>query len=271
MPIAGVGLLLGAACVSMGGSQTFPRGTPGTATPAPSASTPADPPTSLRADQAGVWRADPARWSVVLTWMPAPGFPADHYEVTRNGRSLDDASAGTRLVDRGVLPETIYRYGVTAVDAEGAHTEAASVEIETNAPPLRDARLEGRFRMRMHVVEQHGLRGDVGGGTMLFTFDPACADGPCDVIWRRKGRIGSGRLRRDAGTYAGTANAAFQIRSCHGGGLKERLVLATKVVGASTTHGQWQATRIRGRLHESASAPGCITARIHWRFAGFRT
>lgn len=227
----------------------------------------ADPPTVLHADQATVWAADPGRWSVVLTWMPAPDFTADHYEVTRDGRRLDD-SPGTRLIDHGVLPQTTYRYGVTAVDAAGARTEAASVEVETNAPPLRDARLQGRFLMRMHVVQQSGLQGDVGGGTMLFTFDPVCADGPCNVTWRREGRIGYGRLSRDAGNYAGRARAPFQIRSCHGGSLREKLVLAAKVVAAGAAHAGWRATRIRGRLHESAFARGCVTARIHWRFAG---
>jgi hypothetical protein len=269
MPIAGVGLLLGAACVSAGDSPAFPPGSPGTAGASSAAPTPTDPPAALHADQAGVWEADPGRWSVVLTWMPAPGFTADHYEVTRDGRRLDDGSTATRLVDRAVLPETTYRYGVTAVDAGGVRTETASIQVETNAPALRDARLEGRFRVRMHVVEQRGLQGDVDGGTMLFTFDPACAGGPCDVTWRRAGRAGSGRLNRDRGTYAGTADASFQIRSCQGGILRERLILATKVLAASAAHGWWQAAKIRGRLHESAVAPGCMPAGIRWRFAGF--
>ncbi len=267
VPIIGVALLLGAACVSMGSSGSVPPATTGSPTPAPSP-TPAGPPIALRADQASVWRADPGSWSVVLTWMPAPGFEADHYEVTRDGRLLEEAVVATRLVDEGVLPETTYRYGVTAVDAAGIRTETASVEAQTDAPAVEVARLQGRFRMQMHVVGQSGLQDHVGGGTMLFLFDPACADGPCDVRWRRRGRTGSGRLLRHGATYTGAPEATFQIRSCRGRRRKERLMFHIKVVNASAAHGRWLATRIQGRLHESAPAPGCVTARVRWRFAG---
>jgi hypothetical protein len=267
VPIAGVGLLLGVACVSMGSVTSGPTASTASPDPASSASTPAGPPIELRAGQPGVWSAEPGNWSVALTWMPAPDFEADHYEVTRDGERLDDVP-GTRLVDDAVLPRTTYRYGVTGVDAAGARTETASVKVKTNAPPLTAARLEGRFRMRMQVVQQSGLREGVGGGTMLFLFDPACAEGPCNVTWRRRGRAGSGRLLRRGAHYGGTANASFQIHTCHGRSRKERLTFAMNVEAADVIDGRWRATRIRGRLHESAPAPGCITARIHWRFAG---
>lgn len=247
----------------------MPRETPGTATRAPSATTPARPPTTLHADQAAVWRADPGRWSVVLTWLPAPDVEVDHYEVTRDGRLLDGGLVGTRLVDLGVLPETAYRYGVTAVDAEGSRTQTAWVAIETAAPAPRDARLQGRFRMQMRAVGQRGLRRHVEDGTMLFVFHPVCTDGPCDARWRRKGRVGSGRLLRDDAHYRGTAIARFQIDSCRGGRLNERIFIAMRVVAGGVHHGRWRATKIRGRLHETASGRGCMTARIHWKFAGF--
>lgn len=247
----------------------MPRETLGTSIPPPSASTPAQHPIALDADQADAWKADPSRWSVALTWLPPPDFEVDHYEVTRDGRLLDGGLVGARLVDPGVMPETAYRYGVTGVDAEGARTQTASVAMETGAPPPRDARLEGRFRMRMRAVKQRGLRHDVGDGTMLFVFDPVCANGPCDVGWTRKGRVGSGRLEREDPGYVGTARARFQIDGCRGGSVKERIVIALRVVAGGVHHGRWRATKIRGRLRETASGRGCMTAKIHWRFAGF--
>ncbi len=265
MPIFGVGLLLGAACVSMGSSGSGPSSTAETTTSALAAP---GSPAALRADQPAVWRSDPESWSVVLTWLPPSGVQPGSYEVTRDGLVLEEALAGTRLVDQDVLPRTTYRYGVTAVDVVGARGETASVKVVTDAPAVGGARLQGRFRMRMHVLGQRGLRDYVGGGTMLFGFDPGCADGPCDVRWRRQGRSGSGRLVRRAASYHGEVRASFQIRSCDGRRRKERLSFHLRVAAAAVIRGRWRATRIRGRLRESAPAPGCVTARIQWTFAG---
>jgi hypothetical protein len=267
-----VALLLAAGCVSVGTAPPSPSGTADpSSSPEPSSSSSElpDGPESVRADQAGVWKADPKSWSVVVTWEPAPGFEADHYEVRRNGRTLDDDLPGTRLVDGDVVPETPYEYEVTAVDAGGGRTATSSVHVKTNAPPVADARLEGRFAMKMHITGQSGLQGGASGGGMLFLYDPACAKGPCDVTWSRKGRAGSGRLPRSDATYDGTVHAAFQIGSCHGGSITETLVFTTKVVEASVIHGEWRATKIEGTLHESGSASGCVTATIDWTFAGF--
>jgi hypothetical protein len=176
---------------------------------------------------------------------------------------------GTRLVDQDVLPETPYHYEVTAVDAGGVRTDTASVTVDTNAPPVADARLEGRFAMKMHITGQGGLQGGASGFAMLFLYDPACAKGACDVTWSRKDRPGSGRIPLAGGAYHGTVHSAFQIRSCHGGTLTETLAFTTKVVEASVIHGQWRATKIEGTLHESAPASGCVTATIDWKFTGF--
>jgi hypothetical protein len=266
-------LLLADGCVSVG---TAPPSTSGSADPSSARSEPSPSPTdqpdgpdSLHIDQAGVWKADPDSWSVVLTWDPAPGFEAEHYEVTRNGKTIEENLSATRLVDRDVVPETHYRYEVAAVDAGGTRTASSSVKVDTHAPPAADARLEGRFAMKMHITHQSGLRGGASGFAMLFLYDPACANGACDVTWSRKDRPGSGRLPLAGGTYNGTVHSAFQIRSCHGGTLTETLGLTTKVVEASVIHGEWRATKIEGTLHVSAPASGCVTATIDWTFTGF--
>ena len=275
-----VALLLAAGCVSVGtdppaaSTAAAPSGpasgaASGSSSPSPSASEQPDGPGSVRVDQASVWRADPKSWSVEVTWDPPPDFEVDHYEVRRNGRTIEDGLSATRLVDRDVAPEAGYDYDVTAVDAGGARTAASRVSVDTNAPPVADARLEGRFAMKMHITGQSGLQGGASGGGMLFLYDPACAKGSCDVTWSRKGRSGSGRLARSDASYGGTVHASFQIGSCHGGSLTETLVLSTKVVEASEIRGEWRATKIEGTLHESAPASGCVTATIDWTFAGF--
>ena len=273
MTLGTIALLLSAGCVSVGTAPSSSGGpsdaSPSPSEPAPSSADQAEGVGSLRADQSGVWKTDPSSWSVVLTWDPPPGVEADHYEVARNGRTIEEALSQTRLVDGDVEPQTPYDYAVTAVGADGARTASSSVSVNTHAPPAADARLEGRFAMKMHITGQSGLQGGASGGGMLFLYDPACAKGACDVTWSRKGRTGSGRLARSDGTYDGTVHAAFQIGSCHGGTLTETLALTTKVVEASVIHGEWRATKIQGTLHESAPASGCVTATIDWAFAGF--
>lgn len=268
-----IALLLSAGCVSVGTAPPSPDGTsdppPSSSEPSPSSSDEPDGPASLRADQAGVWKADPASWSIELTWDPPADLEADHYEVTRNGKTIEGDLSATRFVDGVVVPETTYDYGVTAVDAGGATTASSAVAVETHAPPVADARLEGRFAMKMHITGQSGLQGGASGGGMLFLYDPACAKGPCDVTWSRKGRTGSGRLDRSDASYDGTVHGSFQIGNCHGGSLTETLAFGTKVIDAGVVHGEWRATKIEGTLHESAGASGCVTATIDWTFAGF--
>jgi hypothetical protein len=266
-----VALVSAAACVSVGTAPSPSASGVATASvvaasPSPS---PAVAPTSLHADQPRVWRADPRAWTVVLTWRPPAGFEADHYEIERNGRTLRTDLPGTRLVDQEVIPETEYRYGVTAVDVQGTRTAAATVTVETSAPRVADARLDGRFAMRMHITDQGGLQGGASGGGMLFRYEPVCENGPCDVVWSRVGSPGSGRLDRDDASYDGTVRAPFVIGSCRGGSVTETLVFGTRVVEASAVRGQWRATKITGTLEESASSSGCVTATIDWNFTGF--
>ena len=265
-----VATVMAASCISVGTAPPSPSASaPVSPSSEPTAAPRPDPPAELRAEQSRSWKADPKSWSVVLTWGTPPGFEADHYEVRRDDRMLEAELPGTRLVDQDVLPDTPYRYEVTAVGAEGTRSESTSVDIRTNAPPLADARLEGRFAMKMHITGQSGLQGGASGGGMLFVYEPACAKGPCDVTWSRKGRPGSGRLTRRDATYDGTVHASFAIGSCHGGTVVETLVFTTKVVEASVVRGAWRATKIEGTLHESAPTSGCVTATIDWSFAGF--
>jgi hypothetical protein len=263
-------LMTAVACVSVGSPESSSNGTVASAASSPPSASPSQPPPdALKADQPDVWKGDPKSWAVVLTWDPPPSFEPDHYEVDRNDHTLDADLPGTRLVDQDVLPETPYHYEVTAVDAEGVRTATASVTLDTNAPPVSDARLEGRFAMKMHITSQSGLQSGASGGGMLFVYDPVCGNGPCDVTWSRAGSPGSGRLSRDDATYDGTVHAPFLLRSCHGDSLAETLVFTTKVMDASVVHSEWRATKIQGTLHESATSSGCVLAGIDWNFAGF--
>ena len=82
-----------------------------------------DGPGLSQVDQARVWKADPELVVGRAHLGPGAGFEAEHYEVTRNGKTIEDDLSSTRLVDGDVVPETPYEYEVTAVDAAGRHGE----------------------------------------------------------------------------------------------------------------------------------------------------
>jgi hypothetical protein len=269
--LAGALLVAGSACVSVGDAPgaSGSDAASASASASPSASAPAAAPGELSVDEPSPWKADPKSWSVTLTWEAPADFVVGHYEVTRDGRTIAKNVATTKYVDDGAEPAAGYRYAVTGFDAAGGHTAAATATVDTGSPPVADARLEGRFGMKMHITSQSGLTSGASGGGLAFLYDPHCGTGPCDVTWTRQGSSAGGTLARDGASYRGTVHAPFLIGNCHGGALTETLVLATRVTQGGVVHHEWRATKIEGTLDESAPASGCVTARISWSYTGF--
>jgi hypothetical protein len=223
----------------------------------------------LSVDQPSSWRADPRTWRVTLSWEAPSGFEVDHYAVERDGKTVSDDVAETRFTDEDAEPGVTYRYEVRAVDAGGAESQPGVVSVETGTPAVADARLEGRFVMKLHIISQSGLQSGARGGGIVFVFDPTCGSGPCNVVWSRQGSGGSGTLGRRGASYAGTVHAPFYVRSCQGGVINETLVFHLRVSDAEAFHGAWRASKVEGTLDESASAFGCVTARLSYRLTGF--
>ncbi len=212
------------------------------------------------------FKADPSSWRMTLTWTAPVGFEADHYVITRDTRSIAKDVMGTTFVDEGIEPDEKYRYSVTGVSADGAQTKPAITVVTTDPLPDSDARLQGKFLMKMHTTSSNvGASGNFG---MLWTFDPKCASGPCEVTWSAKGRSGSGVLKQKGATYSGTIYAPFMILSCHGGSFNEALTFTFHITESSTVGGQWRATRFQGSMFESASYSGCVTGRNSYTYAG---
>jgi len=269
VPLAGVVLVAAAACVSVGDEPGPSLAGP----PSDAAGTSSSPSTAtlgdLRIEQPGTWKADPRAWGVTISWVAPPGADIDHYEVSRDGRTVAKDLAQTRYADHGAEPATTYRYTVVGIGADGGRTASATGTVSTGSPPVADARLEGRFGMKMHITSQSGLTSGARGGGLVFIYDPLCRAGACDVRWSRQGASGGGTMTRDGASYAGTASAPFLVHSCRGGTLTETLAFKTRVSKAAVVRGEWRATKIEGTLDESATSSGCVTARISWNFSGF--
>jgi len=221
----------------------------------------------LKAAQPHRWDPNPKTWKVTLSWRaPASGSPVDHYEVARDGRTIERNVDASPFTDDHVEPGAAYRYRVVAVTADGQSGKAANAVVKTKKPSLEDARLDGHYLTRFTVTSSNV--GATGVLPIVVNFTAKCGHGACDSEYERVGRDGSGVLQRKGAAYAGTVSAQFQLRTCHGSSVDESLAIALHVTKAGVVHHEWRATAIEGSMTESLSASGCITGVNHWDIAG---
>lgn len=222
----------------------------------------------LRADQPMTWDPAGRRWAVTLTWTTSPGAAADRYEVRRDGVPIVQELGQPSYRDPQVDPGTTYVYTVLGTDPDGGSTPPADVSVRTGAPPLAEARLQGSFLVDLRVTASAGLRNDASSGRLLFRYAPRCGEGACPVRWSVRARMPNGVLARTDARYRGRARGPFMIQRCDGGPIQERIEVTTQVLQAGPVGRSWRATRIAGTLVERGHAPGCVPARIRWRFTG---
>jgi hypothetical protein len=214
------------------------------------------------------WTADGSRWRLTLTWTAPEGVEVDHYEVRRNGVTVDDAVRSTTFPDPEVKPGARYRYSVIGLDADGEATRAAVARIKTDEPSLAEARLQGTFVVRMRVVRASGTKDPVRGGAIFFSFDPSCAKGACSVRWTVRRSRAQGALQRDEASYTATLRTPFFVRNCFGRLTDETLNVRLRVRAAAPIKRTWRVTKIEGSIEEVSSHPGCKTASIDWDVHG---
>ncbi|HET7236058.1 MAG TPA: FHA domain-containing protein [Actinomycetota bacterium] len=211
--------------------------------------------------QPGDFSADPSTWTVTLTWSDAPRVVGlDHYEVSRNGTTLDDAVTQTTFVDDGALPGERLDYEVVAVGSGGA-TEPAAVSVRAPKVAVADALVTGPWLVEMRITRSN--LDDEGATTSLFwSFEPVCDFGACDGTFtiRRTDVVGASTAEA-GGRYTGVGFGAFLLKDCRGETISETVDVAFAVKRASVRKGVWVAESFRGTLDEIAESPGCITAR----------
>ena len=214
------------------------------------------------------WRADGANWRLTLTWLAPAGLDIDHYEVARDGVTIDDGVGSTTFRDKGVEPGARYRYSVIGLDADGEATRAVVESIKTGEPSLADARLEGSFVVRMRVERASGTKNPVRGGAIFFSFEPSCAQGACSVRWKLRNSRTEGTLRRDDAAYTAKLRTPFFVRNCFGRLTDEALDVRLRVSAGAPLRHEWRATKIEGSIEEVSSHRKCVTASIDWDVHG---
>ncbi len=214
------------------------------------------------------WRADGSNWRLILSWLAPDGLVLDHYEVARDGVTIDDAVESATFRDNGVEPGARYRYSVIGLDAAGHATQAVVGSIKTDEPSLAEARLEGSFAVRMTVERASGTKNPVRGGAIFFSFDPTCSRGACSVRWKVRNSRTSGVLDRADAAYTAKLRTPFFVRNCFGRLADEALDVRLRVSAAAPLRDRWRATKIEGSIEEVSSHRRCVTASIDWDVHG---
>jgi hypothetical protein len=214
------------------------------------------------------WGADSTSWQLTLTWEAPEGAEVDHYEVRRNGVTVDRDVETSVFLDDEVEPGARYRYQVVGIASGGGLVAAATTSIRTAEPALSEARLEGRFVVRMLVERATGTGDPVRGGAIGFSFEPRCSTGPCSVRWDVQQARAEGTLRRRGAEYGARLRTPLFIRNCFDAVVDEALDVRLRVVRAAPLDDQWRATKIAGSIEEVSSYRGCVTASIDWDVRG---
>ncbi|MEA2521293.1 MAG: hypothetical protein QOI81_939 [Actinomycetota bacterium] len=223
--------------------------------------------TALRISQPRPWSANPTSWKVTVAWhAPTGGGGVDHYEVARDGRTVDRSVDATSFQDGDVEPSATYHYQVTAVTADGSAGEPTSAVLKTGEPSLQDARLDGKYVTRFTPTSS--TLGMTQTLPALVIFTANCKVGACDSVYRRSGLTGSGTLHETGTSYTGSLSAPFAMLSCQHSRINESLSFAIRVTKGAVVKGQWAASAFEGTLTEVASSSGCVTATNHWTITG---
>lgn len=142
--------------------------------------------------------------------------------------------------------------------SESAPSPSPSPEKE-KPPALADARLQGSWSLEFKGA---------GKSKAVVNFDPACNEGPCDVILKTDPSI---RLRQKGTLYTGKDKGSFGS-TCSGAGIKSSVDLSLRVRRAEMEGSKWLATVVTGVLHQSVTPQkGCSGAKQTYRFKGTPT
>jgi hypothetical protein len=212
------------------------------------------------------FEADPAGVAVTLTWSPATGgVEVDHYDIYRNANLLVTLSdAGSTYVDDEVRPGKEYTYEIEARGTVGAKemtSERVSIVVTPPIPPLKRARVEGDFNVAVKTLSKSGYS-TYEIRPYGWHFKAKCRTGTCDVVWADlHEKSMRAVLKQHGARYSGTYTGFF-FSVCGGTRTTSSVKFDLKVAKAKAIDGQWQATKLVGRLNQSESAQlGCVSSR----------
>jgi hypothetical protein len=201
---------------------------------------------------------------VELTWA-ATGNGISAFTISRDGTTLVTLPAKTHTYqDATARPRKHYLYAIELTTSTNKHSTTVTSEITMPPPPpLREARLSGRFDVNTVFLSESYSNKHVGQkGYGVWAIKPKCPEGPCRVGIRTfapgqtptvLGRIGT--------TYKGNGTDLFSACGSNTNRIRTNVAIDVNVTAARYIGGEWRATRFSGTLARSAPAAfGCLPA-----------
>jgi hypothetical protein len=199
--------------------------------------------------------------AVTLNWTEPPGSTqVTRFNLYRDGAILASPT-GTTYTDSSALPGQTYSYELEAVGATGASSRA-SVQVSVPVPSLAAARLEGDFNVKARTISHSGYASYPSSFTLGYHFDPKCAIGSCDVVWRDLSAKGFKQTFKERGArYLGTDSGDFNA-VCGSAHHDSTLTISIRVVKAKALDDAWRASTLVGTIMQyDAAQLGCVTGR----------
>jgi hypothetical protein len=207
----------------------------------------------------------PKPFQVVLNWQAAAGSkPLGTYTIFRDNSWLTYGQAADGMyVDTTVAPGQRYTYAITVFDAATGKSPPATVTVRTPAAPVRLARLEGDYDVRLTRTSMVGVNGFPARNTAAWHLRPYCAKGPCTTQLR----VLQGDAFRDPLTLHGKAYSGSDrvraVMECGHTGMASTSVVTVHPVRGRVVDGTWTATVLAGTVTMTAAAQlGCRSGSI---------
>jgi hypothetical protein len=212
--------------------------------------------------------AAPDAFSVTLTWsQPAGGADVEGYTIYKDGIRVGEVAGGsTTFTDVRVVPGKDYTFEIEAKRG-GKVSARAMINAKTPVPALSAARLSGEFNIKLKPTSQYGFQNKYTRTTLGWSFNPKCAEGACNVVWRdlyfKSFRT---TLARKGTRYSGSDSGRFDV-TCSGARAVTTLAVRFKVTKARAIDGEWRAVRLVGTLTQREVAQlGCVSSGVNWTF-----
>jgi hypothetical protein len=205
---------------------------------------------------------DAQAFVVTLSWsQPEGGSEIVRYSVYRNGDFVGSVTPpATMFTDEDVVPGKRYTYEVEALGG-GLVSERASLEVRTEVPPIREARVQGTFNVVINTKSQYGFQASLGKFTLGWKITPKCKLDACNVTVKVLNfKELKATLKRKGARYTGSDSGKFNAK-CGGTVSTSTLAFDFTVKRAKAISDAWRATKLVGTLKQTDPAQlGCVGA-----------
>jgi hypothetical protein len=193
---------------------------------------------------------------VNLTWATS-GSDFANFTVTRDGQTLATVpGSATTYRDATALPTRQYVYAIRGTARNGRSVSSQAPVTMPAPPPLRDARLSGRFDVHTVFLQETYENKHVGEKEYtVWAINPRCPSGACRVSVRTFAPGQTPTILAKAGArYVGTGTDLFSACGSNQNRIRTNVAIGIRVTAARYIDRVWRATRFTGVMSRRAPA-----------------